>query len=75
MILVTIHSFETAAKDYGAANATHSAPDLGAVMKLFSGSGETGMAYQYVVSDKDSGEPMVTYYAESDDLVNSLPAG
>lgn len=74
MIIVTVHSFDAAAKDYGSASASHHAADLGVVMKLFSGSGESGMAYQYVVLDKDSGEPLVTYYAESDDLINSLPA-
>jgi len=73
MIVVTVHPFDASKNDYGPASAAHSAPDLGAVMKLFSGSGEAGMAYQYVVSDKDSGEPMVTYYADQSDIASALP--
>lgn len=73
MILVSIHPFDASADGYGPATGTHAANDLGEVMKLFSGSGDSGMAYQYVVSDKESGEPLVTYYAEQQDLANSLP--
>ncbi len=73
MIVVTVHPLDTSTNDYGPASVTHNAPDLGVVMKLFSGSGDSGMAYQYVVSDRDSGEPLVTYYAEQADLANSLP--
>lgn len=73
MILVSIHPFDSGSKSYGPAAETHQASDLGEVMKLFSGSGDAGMAFQYVVSDKDSGEPLVTYYAEQEDLAADLP--
>jgi len=74
MILVSVHPFDSGSNAYGPATETHQANDLGEVMKLFSGSGDSGMAYQYVVSDKDSGEPLVTYYAEKKDLASNLPA-
>lgn len=73
MIKVTVHSFDASAKDYGPATSIHAAADLGAAMKLFSESGKTGMPYQYVVLDGDSGEPLVTYYADSDSLADDLP--
>jgi hypothetical protein len=72
MIIVTVHPFDAASSRYGPAAQTLSAPDLGAAMKLFSGSGSEGMAWQYVVSDKDSGEPLVTYFAEDANLAASL---
>jgi len=73
MILVSIHPFDSGTKAYGPAAETRQANDLGEVMKLFPGSGDSGMAFQYVVSDKDSGEPLVTYYAENNDLASGLP--
>ena len=73
MILVSIHAFDSGSDSYGPASETHQANDLGEVMKLFPGSGDSGMAFQYVVSDKDSGEPLVTYYAEKSDLASDLP--
>lgn len=72
MIIVTVHPFDATSGSYGAAAQTLAAPDLGAAMKLFSGSGSEGMAWQYVVSDKDSGEPLVTYYADTEDLAANL---
>jgi len=73
MILVSIHPFDTGSKSYGPAAETRLANDLGEVMRLFPGSGDSGMAYQYVVSDKESGEPLVTYYANQNDLAGELP--
>ena len=73
MILVSIHPFDSGASCYGPAMETRRAKDLGEVMKLFPGSGDSGMAFQYIVSDKESGEPLVTYYAEQNDLVSNLP--
>jgi len=72
MILVTVHPVKSGSEEYGPATETYSCNDLGEAMKLFSGSGSPGMPYQYVVSDKDSGEPLVTYYAEQADLANGL---
>jgi len=72
MIIVTVHPFDATSSNYGPAAQTLAASDLGAAMKLFSGSGAEGMAWQYVVSDKDSGEPLVTYYADNGDLAASL---
>jgi len=73
MILVSIHPFDSGSSAYGPAAETRLANDLGEVMRLFPGSGNSGMAYQYVVSDKESGEPLVTYYAEQHDLAGKLP--
>ena len=73
MILVSIHPFDSASSAYGPAAETRQANDLGEVMKLFPDSGDSGMAFQYVVSDKESGEPLVTYYAEQNDLAGKLP--
>lgn len=72
MLVITIHPFEPATNNYGASTKTYNTSDLGGIMKLFSGSGEPGMAYQYFVSDKDSSEPVVTYYANEPDLADSL---
>jgi hypothetical protein len=72
MIIVSVHPFHAASSDYGPATQTLAAPDLGVAMKLFGSSGNEGMAWQYVVADKESGEPLVTYYADCDDLAASL---
>lgn len=73
MILVTVHPIKSGPEDYGPPAEKHSATDLGQAMKLFPGSGNPGMAFQYVVLDEDSGEPLVTYYADQGDLAHSLP--
>lgn len=73
MILVTVHSLKSGPEDYGPPSEKHTANDLGEAMKLFSGSGNPGMAFQYVVLDQDSGEPLVTYYADQGDLAQKLP--
>jgi len=72
MILVTVHPAKTGTVDYGPAEETFTCNDLGEAMKLFGGSGSPGMPFQYVVSDKESGEPLVTYYAEKGDLATGL---
>lgn len=72
MILVTVHPLKSGPEDYGPPSAKHAANDLGEAMKLFSGSGNPGMAFQYVILDQDSGEPLVTYYADQGDLARSL---
>ena len=73
MILVTVHPVKSGTEEYGPATEKHAADDLGQAMKLFSGSGNPGMAFQYVVMDQDSGEPLVTYYADQGDLATDLP--
>ena len=73
LILVSIHPFDSNTNSYGSAAETREANDLGEVMNLFPGSGDTGMPFQYVVTDKDTGEPLVTYYAEHNDLAAKLP--
>lgn len=72
MIIVTVHPFDAASGNYGPAAQTLAAADLGVAMKLFNSSGSEGMAWQYVVADSDSGEPLVTYYADRADLASSL---
>jgi hypothetical protein len=73
MILITVHPVQSGTGNYGPASEKRSTSDLGQAMKLFSGSGEPGMAFQYVVTDQDSGEPLVTYYADQGDLAQHLP--
>lgn len=72
MLVISIHPYEPATKNYGASTKTYDTSDLGGIMKLFSGSGNPGMAYQYLVSDKDTTEPVVTYYSDNPDLADGL---
>ncbi|MDH5649349.1 MAG: hypothetical protein OEY67_06800 [Gammaproteobacteria bacterium] len=73
MIIIKVLQFDAGAKEYKRVSETHSAPDLGIVMGLFTDSGKEGMDYQYLVSDGNRGEPMVTYYANQPDLASKLP--
>lgn len=72
MMVITLHPYEPASNAYGASTKTFNTADLGSIMKLFSGSGEPGMAFQYFVSDKDTSEPVVTYYADDPHLADGL---